>query len=189
MGLNIGFWLLLALLSLGALVMTIISLMKVYRLRNIHLSWKAGNLWGYPLFSTLFLGSMIIILAVTIYQYGTEQIIAAGTYCLLGCCWFTSSLLSSKRFITDHGIIKNINDPSQTIAWHQVKDFVEKEKNSNITYIFIYAPEGQHPGNLIRLELQVPKMKHEAFKKLISNKLGRRIRCYEDSDINVEQFQ
>jgi hypothetical protein len=49
------FVLLLALFTLGATMLAIYSIANAIRLRNVRLSWKCGKLWGYPLFSTLFL--------------------------------------------------------------------------------------------------------------------------------------
>ncbi|HKK44952.1 MAG TPA: hypothetical protein VJ964_05490, partial [Balneolaceae bacterium] len=77
-----------------------------------------------------------------------------------------------------------------TVAWHQIRDFVEKDDETKTHYIFIYgARRSNEPEDLIRLELDVPKRRQESFKKLISHKLGRRIRCYIKDDINVEEFE
>lgn len=168
------------------------TLFNVVRLRNVRLSWKAGKIWGYPLFSTLFVCSTLIVGGIALYYGSVEEIIAAGLYGWMGGCWFFTSFVATKRYITDHGIVKNVNEPMQTIAWHQIRDFVEKEKENHIHYIFIYSADiYDSTSELIRLELQVPIRKKEAFRNLISHKLGRRIRCYikDDDDINVEQFE
>ena len=124
------------------------------------------------------------------YQGVTSGMILAGLYCWLGFCWFTTSYLATKRFITDHGIVKNVNEPSQTVAWHQICDFVETEFDTHAKYIFIYdAGNRDKVDNLLRLELAVPNHKKEYFQKLISHKLGRRIRCYMKDDINIQQFK
>ncbi|TYP91671.1 hypothetical protein LX73_2495 [Fodinibius salinus] len=188
--LNIIFWFILGAFTLGAAVMATAALVNVIRLRNVRISWKAGKLWGYPLFSTLFLSSVLLVGVVALRQGGMEEIIIAGVYGWLGFCWFSTSLLATKRFITDYGIVKNANEPSQTVAWHQIRDFVVKEQDDRDTYIFIYTTdEMDEHHNLIRLELDVPHGKKELFENLISHKLGRRIRCYVDSDINVGQFE
>lgn len=187
---NIVFWFILGTFTLGAAVMATAALVNVVRLRNVRLSWNTGKMRGYPLFSTLFLAVVTIVGAVATYQGTTEEITAALIFGWLGFCWFTTSFFTTKRFITDHGIVKNVNDPSQTVAWHQIRDFVEKEGDFKSRYIFIYSPEkdGGVP-NLIRLELEVPNSKKESFQKLISHKLGRRIRCYMKDEINVGQFE
>lgn len=189
--LNIVFWVILSAFTLGAATLATIAVINVIRLRNVRLSWKDGKLLGYPLFSTIFLFSSLLVGGVAYYSGAVNEMLAAGMYGWLGICWFTTSLLSTKRFITDHGIVKNVNEPSQTIAWHQIRDFVEKEGEKSTTYIFIYTP-CTSAKNLIRLELEVPNHKKESFQKLISHKLGRRIRCYmkdDMDDLNVEQFK
>lgn len=190
--LHILFWLILGLFTLGSVVMATATLFNVVRLRSVRLSWKAGKIGGYPLFSTLFLCSTLIVGGIALYYGSVQEIIAAGMYGWMGGCWFVTSYVATKRYITDHGIVKNVNEPMQTIAWHQIRDFVEKEKENHIHYIFIYSADiYDSTSELIRLELQVPIRKKEAFRNLISHKLGRRIRCYikDDDDINVEQFE
>jgi len=187
---NIIFWFILGIFTFGAAVLATATVVNVLRLRNVRLSWKAGKMRGYPLFSTLFLTSVLIVGMLSAYQGELKEIIAAGLYSWLGLCWFTQSFFATKRFITDHGIVKNVNEPSQTIAWHQIRDFVEKKSDRKTHYIFIYTTvDASDNQDLIRLELAVPNEKQEAFQKLISHKLGRRIRCYVKDDINVEQFE
>jgi len=187
--LNIIFWLVLGTFTLGAAILATNTVANVIRLRNVRLSWKSGKMNGYPLFSTLFLVTTVLIGGVSIYRGSAEEILSAGFYAWLGCCWFTTSFFTTKRFITDHGIVKNVNEPSQTVAWHQIRDFVERKKGNKTRYIFIYNTKNTKvPDNLIRLELDVPEKREESFKKLISHKLGNRIRCYINEDINVEEI-
>lgn len=188
---NIIYWFILGTFTLAAVFLATATLLNVVRLRNIRLSWKTGKVKGYPLFSTLFMISTLVVGSLAIYQGSMEEIVAAALYVWLGFCWFTTSFFTSKHFITDHGIVKNVNEPSQTVAWHQIRDFVEKEKEEHIHYIFIYSADAyDHATDLIRLELEVPHKRQRAFRNLVAHKLGHRIRCYvkDDNDINVEQF-
>ncbi|MGM0546962.1 MAG: hypothetical protein ACQEST_09580 [Bacteroidota bacterium] len=180
----------LGIFTLGAAILATTSLLKVVRLRNVRISWKTGKMRGYPLFSTLFMFSVFIAGGIAVYWGTFFEVVIAGFYGWMGCCWFTSSYLATKRYITDHGIVKNVNEPAQTVAWHQVRDFVEIDNENSIRYIFLYSPPSANTADdLIRLELDVPNRKKEAFKKLISHKLGQRIRCYVEDDINIQQFK
>jgi hypothetical protein len=186
---DIIFWFILGTFTLGAAVLATVALTNVLRLRNVRMSWKAGKMGGYPLFSTLFMFSAVIVGGIAIYRGSTTEIVASGLYTWLGFCWFTTSFFATKRFITDYGIVKNVNEPSQTVAWHQIRDFVEKEEKKHTNYIFIYSRDkSKKPNELVRLDLDVPDREKESFKKLVSHKLGQRIRCYVKDDINVEQF-
>lgn len=186
---NIVFWFILGVFTLGAAVLATATLVNVVRLRNVRLSWEAGKLYGYPLFSSLFMLSSLLAGGFAFYWGTFPEIVAAGLYSWLGFCWFTTSYFATKRFVTDHGIVKNVNEPSQTVAWHQIRDFVEKEDEKNTHYIFIYGLEEKNTAeSLVRLELTIPNTKKEAFQKLISHKLGSRIRCYMKDDINIQQF-
>ena len=186
---NIVFLAILSVFTMGAAVLATVAVVNVIRLRNVRLSWKSGKLRGYPLFSTLFLFSTVLVGGIAWHQGSMAEMVAAGFYTWLGICWFTTSYLTTKRFITDHGIVKNVNEPSQTVAWHQIRDFVEKEGQNHTHYIFIYSADKRgETDKLIRLELSVPHRREKTFQKLISHKLGSRIRCYMKDDINVEQF-
>ena len=188
--LDIILWFVLGIFTLGSAVLATTSVVNVIRLRNVRLSWKTGKLGGYPLFSTLFMITVFIAGGAAVYREATSEMVLAGMYSWLGFCWFTASFLATKRFVTDHGIVKNVNEPSQTVAWHQIRDFVESEHKTHTHYIFIYsADKSDRTEEFIRLELNVPHYREESFKKLISHKLGRRIRCYIKDDINIQQFK
>lgn len=170
---------------MGALSMQ--TVVQVFRLRNKRLSWRAGTLKGFPLFSTVFLMISFVFTTVMWFNGGFWGFIASGFYLFISASWFVTSYFSSKRYITDNGIVKNVNDPSQTIAWHQIRDFVEQDEARERRYTFIYS-EKQNEYNMQRLELKIPPKKYNAFKKLISHKLGRRISCYSHTSIQIENF-
>lgn len=185
----IALWVLLGIFSLTSTVLAVSTLVNVVRLRNVRMSWKAGKMKGYPLFSTLFLGVNVLLLGIGFYLESVQELAMASMYMVLATGWFITSFLASKRYVTNHGIVKNVNDPSQTIAWHQIRDFVEEEQAQGTRFMFIYSePSMGKPGKILRLNLHVPDRKLADFKKLISHKLGRRITCYETESIKVEHF-
>jgi len=186
---NILFWGLIVLFTVFSLILACSSLANAVRLRNVRLNWKAGNMQGYPLFSSLFLGFAIIGVVIGFYHQAIIELMVSGLYLLMAAGWFVTSFLTSKRYITDHGIVKNVNNPSQTVAWYQIRDFVEKESRGRLEYVFIYSPESRRHGhNLVRLDLTVPSEHIHAFRKLIYHKLGRRLSCYTDEVLRAEKF-
>lgn len=186
------FVLLLALFTLGATFLATYTFSNAIRLRNIRTSWKSGKLFGYPLFSTLFLGSSAVIAGIVIYYQMDHYYTIMGCYSWMGISWFLSSYFTSKSYITDHGIVKNINDPSQTIAWHQVTDYVEKPASRGSDYVFIYQENSAHSlieNRLIRLELFVPDRKVVKFNKIVSLKIGKTMTPVADSSFNFKTFE
>lgn len=182
-------WVLLGIFSLASIILAVSTLVNVVRLRNVRMSWKAGKLNGYPLFSTLFLGSSLFLVGFGFYREAVSDLAMASLYMVLAMGWFITSYLASKRYVTNNGIVKNVNDPSQTIAWHQIRDFVEEEQGRNTRFLFIYSESAMaRPEQILRLDIIVPSHKLQEFKKLISHKLGRRITCYETESIKVEYF-
>lgn len=170
------FVLLLALFTLAATFLALYSIGNAIRLRNVRMSWKSGKLGGYPLFSTLFVLSALVVVAIS-YTYQIEQYYAIfGCYAWMGVTWWVSSHLAAKTYITDHGIVKNINDPSQTIAWHQICDYVEKPKSRGSDYLFMYQntdKENKADRHITRLDLFVPDRKVPKFEKIVVLKVGK----------------
>lgn len=185
----LAIWILSGIFSLISIVLAVVTMSNVIRLRSVRINWKAGRLMGYPLFSTLFLGVITILMGLGLYQESMAELAMASMYMVLAAGWFVTSYLASKRYITNHGIVKNVNDPSQTVAWHQIRDFLEHETDDGTRFVFIYSKSTANtPGKMVRLELHVPARKLNNFKNLISHKLGRRITCYKTESIKVEHF-
>lgn len=185
------FVLLLSLFTLGSTFLAAYTVANALRLRNIRISWKSGKLKGYPLFSTLFLGFSALLAVVVIYNQLEIYYSIVGCYTWMGLCWFVSSFITSKAYITDHGIVKNINDPSQTIAWHQINDYVEKPSLRGSDYVFIYQEKPLYAFNrrLIRLELFVPDKKTDKFNKIVSLKIGKTMTPVADSSFDFKAFE
>lgn len=185
------FVLLLALFTMGATFLAAYTVANAVRLRNIRISWKSGKLMGGPLFSTLFLVFLGVV-ATVVYTFQVEQYYSIiSCYLWMGVCWFTSSYFTSKSYITDHGIVKNINDPSQTIAWHQINDYVEKPSSKGSDYVFIYR-EMNHDwdqSRLIRLELFVPDRRTLKFDKIVALKIGRIMTPVVDSEFDFKSLK
>ena len=185
------FVLLLALITLAATFLALWSAGNAIRLRNVRMSWKSGKLAGYPLFSGLFLMSVLVMFSVIYYFRLDSYYTIFGCYAWMSGCWWVSSFLASKHFITDHGIVKNINDPSQTIAWHQICDYVEKPDTKGSQFIFMYqngatlnrAPE------VTRLELFVPDKKVNKFEKIVSLKIGKTMMPVSDTSFNIKTIE
>jgi len=163
--------------AVASTLMVMYSVQNKLRLRNVRLQWRAGKLKGFPLFSTIFL-VCILILNIALFATGeNSRAIVTGAYLWLGLMWFISSYLTSKHYITDNGIVKNINEPSQTVAWHQIVDFAEKKIEPGIIYSFVYQKEKPYATsdkNFYRIQLVVPVSKHNEFKKIVSYKLEKR---------------
>lgn len=186
------FVLLLALFTLAATFLALYSISNALRLRNVRMNWNSGKFAGYPLFSTLFLGSAATIVGISLY-YGLNQYYTIfACYAWIGVSWWLSSYIASKTYITDHGIVKNINDPSQTIAWHQICDYVEKPKSRGSDYLFMYQNrDGQDEADrsVTRLELFVPDRKVGKFEKIVSLKVGKYLSSVSDIPIDIKTLE
>lgn len=178
------------LFTVSSTLLAAYSFQNKLRLRNVRLNWRAGKLKGYPLFATVFLG-LISTLGLIVYLIDdTRNFGYFATYVWIGGMWFISSYLASKHYITDHGIVKNINEPSQTIPWFQILDFVEKESMHGAEYTFTYSEMDKSlTSGYKQIRLLVPPSKRKAFQKLVSLKLKSRIESDLLPDIDLKKIQ
>lgn len=104
--LELVFEILLTIFAMVMIGLACTTAVNVFRLRNKRLSWRAGTLKGFPLFSTIFmLVSFALLGVMCVYGNGWE-IAAAILYIILSGAWFLASYYSSKHYITDNGIVK-----------------------------------------------------------------------------------
>lgn len=164
--------------TIASTLLSVYSITNSLRLRNVRLAWNAGHILGYPLFSSVFLLFMALVTTLVVARGETEFYPTVIGYSWIGVNWFLASFLASRRYITDHGIVKNINEPSQTIAWNQMTDFFQShEGDHRFRYTFLYREidsAGRLHGPLLRLQLTVPRRKVESFQRLVRLKLDRR---------------
>lgn len=182
---------LLVVFSLASTLMAGYSLSNKFRLRGVRLHWRAGKLMGYPLFATVFLVliGLLSMVSIFIHQDTLHYPIFLG-YFWMGSMWFVSSYLSSKHYITDHGIVKNINDPAQTIPWYHIVDYVEYSTSKGIQYMFSYAQTNtQEQEHFNQLRIEVPHSHTLAFNKIISVKLHLKLDETELPTINWKNLQ
>lgn len=166
------------------------SLQNKLRLRKVRLSWRSGKLKGYPLFASVFLG-LIISLTLALFVSGQmERAVIFGAYVWIGAMWFISSYLASKYYITDYGIVKNINEPSQTIPWFQILDYLERPQKNGTEYLFTYSEMDKTlTEGYKQLKVFVPDHKYEGVKKIVSLKLENKFESLSIPDIDLKRIQ
>lgn len=166
------------------------SMQNKLRLRKVRLSWRAGTLKGYPLFATVFLLFILAISALAFIRDDTTRYPIFFAYLWIGSMWFVSSYLASKYYITDYGIVKNINEPSQTIPWFQILDYVELPKKGGVEYLFSYsAMDKSLTEGYNQLKLFVPESRQNAVKKIVSLKLENMFEGPSIPDIDLKRIQ
>lgn len=166
------------------------SLQNKLRLRKVRLSWRAGKLQGYPLFATVFLGIILGLSAIVLFTGEIARFPVFFAYIWIGSMWFISSYLASKYYITDYGIVKNINEPSQTIPWFQILDYVERPQTGGVEYLFNYSEMDKSLSEgYNQLKLFVPQHRYKAVKKIVSLKLENKFDGQAIPDIDLKRIQ
>jgi hypothetical protein len=175
-GLHLLMLVMLAFATVAFTLMAMVTVSNAWRLRNPLISWRAGKFYGFPLFASIFLAFTLFTAAVLIESGGRTIVTMMVCYSWIGATWWLTSFQLSKRFITDYGVVKNVNDPSQTVSWNQIRDYIEHDVNHGKLFIFLYlirdADSGVHKTH--RLELFVPQPYVSSFSRLIEFKLRRR---------------
>ena len=178
------------LFTIASTLMAGYSVMNKLRLRKVRLSWRAGKMWGYPLFATVFLGLIGSLGAIAYIMGDVANYPIFASYFWIGCMWFVASYLASKHYMTDYGIVKNINEPSQTIPWFQILDQVEREEKGGVEYSFSYSELDKNlTEGFNQLKIYVPNSKRKAFEKIVSFKLKNRFEGQELPDIDLKSLQ
>lgn len=166
------------------------SVQNKLRLRNIRMSWRAGTLGGFPLFATLFFGFIGLLTVIGFFSDEFSRYGVLAIYFWISGMWFISSYLASKYYLTDYGIVKNINEPSQTIPWFQILDYVEKEEENGSSFTFTYS---EMDKSLVKgynqVKLFVPESRINAVRKIISLKLQSRFKEQSLPEIDLKRIQ
>ncbi|MDR9415167.1 MAG: hypothetical protein RI564_02700 [Gracilimonas sp.] len=188
--LAIFFRIVILIFTIASTLLAVYSYQNKLRLRNVRISWRAGKLKGYPLFATFFLGLIGALSILVFWQEDTARYPIFWAYLWIGSMWFISSYLASKYYITDHGIVKNINEPSQTIPWFQILDYVEYSKPNGVEYLFNYSEMDKSlTEGYKQLKLFVPQSKYKAVKKIVSLKLDNEIEGLALPNIDIKRIQ
>ena len=167
-------------LLVGFLSVTLLLLLvtAVNRLRVAYpvLSWRPRQPSGALLWPTVFVGVVLALLALaSLVGQPIRAEIFAG-YLLGGACWFAAAWLSTSVVVTEHGIVRNINRTTETVAWGQVVDYFvragEGEKEEGLArYVFFFMDGKSGRG---RFELLVPVAEEKRFQRVVSAKLDAR---------------
>lgn len=175
-GLHLLMLVMLAFATVAFTLMAMVTVSNAWRLRNPLLSWRAGKVYGFPLFATIFL-MFILSISLVIVEVGERpEMTMMLCYSWIGVTWWLTSFQLSKRYVTDYGIVKNVNDPSQTVSWNHIRDYIEHDVHNGKLFIFLYLIRDDETGlnKTHRLELYVPQQHLSSFSRLLDFKLRRR---------------
>lgn len=178
------------LFTIASTLLAVYSYQNKLRLRQVRLSWRAGKLMGYPLFATVFLGLILTLASIVFFIEDMPRYEIFAAYVWIGSMWFIASYLASKYYITDYGIVKNINEPSQTIPWFQILDYVEQTNKDGTEYLFTYSEVDKSlTQGYKQLKIFVPENKYKAVKKIVSLKLENKFEGQSIPDIDLKRIQ
>lgn len=163
-------------LRLNLYVFTIVGLLVTlrvvqfrWRLRNVRLYWYARPLGIVPLFASFFL---VLIFTLKLFSQEKLPLLTAtdlNIYLLMGVCLFVLTRELSLVYVTNNGIVKNVINPNQSIAWFHVVDFAAKLTPQGWNYVFLYKKDGtKEPA---RVDILIPERKKDAFDKLVHQHL------------------
>jgi hypothetical protein len=175
----------LAAFVLGSTVLTAWTWFNTQRLRNCIQTWKDPGLHGVPIFPAIFTAVVVSVSVYNTLANTYDYRLYEFVYLWLGINWYVAYHLMSKRYITDFGIVKNINDPSQTIAWSRVNDYLELSREGYTEFTFFFASEESSGLRSHRIKLKVPNAEYETFRRILTYKVDRHLShtWFETSDI------
>ncbi len=165
----------LVLFVFGSTVLTVWTWFNTRRLRNCILTWQDPGLHGIPVFPAVFL---VLVVFTSVYHTALGESAYRPyelAYLWMGVNWYVAYYLMSKRYITDNGIVKNINDPSQTIAWSRVNDYLELPREGYTEFTFFFTSAETNGLRSHRIKLKVPNDRYETFRRILTYKVDRHL--------------
>jgi len=163
-------------LGLSVVLSTLLSIYTsiiTRRLRNRMLVWSDTRHLRVPVFALILTALAFVTGSYHLYTENYRYLYYELAYLWIGINWGVTYRWMSKRYITDHGIVKNVLVPSQTISWTQIIDYVERTFPQHSEYTFLYQSRQPEELNVQRLTLEVPLKLDAKLKNIILYKLDR----------------
>ena len=170
-----SYFMMLGLFLFASIMLTSWTWFVKQRLRNCIMTWSDPGFGGIPVFPAVFTILTVSVAGMHFWVGITEYRVYEIIYMLVGVNWLFSYQMMAKRYITDHGIVKNINDPSQTIAWNRINDYLELPKQGYTEFTFFFTVEVSDTLQSQRLRLKVPDSLYESFRKIVTYKVDRHL--------------
>lgn len=159
------------LFTIVGVLLTFRVLQYRWRLRSVKLYWYARPLGIVPLFASFFLAMIVALLLIPDDQLPFITPTDLKVYFLMAFCLFVLSRQISLVYVTSHGIVKNLINPSQTIPWFQIVDYLKQPMENGIRYVFIYKLQ-EDELKPQRINLDVPLRKQAQFQKVVEKHLN-----------------
>ena len=163
--------LLIGFIGVTALLM-LVTIANRLRVEGVLLAWRTGRLFGWPLWPSLFMGAVVLLMGYGLLFDTDVPIGVFVGYLLGGSFWFAAALLSTSIFVTEHGFIRNVSRAHEALTWAQVSDYFEVEQDEDRYYVFLVIDENNQRR---RLELKVPLAQQVRFRQIVRAKLDARI--------------
>lgn len=150
----------------------LLTLISHLRVRRALLSWQQGRWGGIPIGPACFLIAALAGLGYALVQGHPVRPSVLVGYPAGGAFWLVAAYLARTVFVTEYGIIHDVNRISQAVAWSQMADYFVVETERESRYVFFYREEGS--SQRCRLEVTVPARHTEVFQQIVYQKLEAR---------------
>lgn len=160
------------------IITTLFCVMTIRNLRmksHLIMSWKHNKIAGFPLGAgaLLIIASVVLVIGMTFRTGAALWMLAAYGWSTI--CWFVAGYLTSRYYITDNGIIQDVNDDSRLLEWDRIRDFVKRERKGRyVSFTFFYLTNKYNrPAVLKRVEIKVPENQVALFQNILDLKLEK----------------
>lgn len=150
----------------------IITATNWWRIRPALCSWRRGRLGGLPLAPTLFIVASVVFLFCTrVFDQQVSPFFYTG-YLVGGACWFAASWLSATVFVTEQGLLQDVNSEKRLMAWEWVEDYFVVSLRRGRRVVFLYVDED---GTRHRNEVVVPAAHQARFQHVLKERIDARL--------------
>ncbi|WP_040605690.1 hypothetical protein [Salisaeta longa] len=148
-----------------------VAVVRRLRVRRPLMTWTCGPVTCIPLGPTLFLLLVGVGVAYQVSQGGAPPRYVVLGYPVGGLCWWAATWIARTRIVSAYGLIPELSAPERSVAWSQIRDYVQTTRDGRTYYRFFYVDSNDQWQ---RLDWFVPASHEAAFAALVQEKLDAR---------------
>ena len=150
----------------------LVSLINRARVCNVFQTWPRRGGRSWPVWPVAFLVLSFALLVASLWLHHEPAALTLFGYLAGGLFWLVAATLARTTYVTDQGLVRSVNRPSDRLLWRHVTDYfcAPQEKGAQ-RYVFFHRSEGKHR----RFEITVPAGHGKRFQRTVHFKVDERL--------------
>ncbi|GIV58663.1 MAG: hypothetical protein KatS3mg042_1576 [Rhodothermaceae bacterium] len=142
------------------------------RVEPVQLCWATGRWAGVPPAPLAFMACVALLMLGTQWTGHTLPAWIFAGYLMGGTFWLAGAWLAGEVLVTDGGLVAPTGRTRCAMAWADVCDYFETERNGCRYVVFFYVDAR---GRRRRLDVRVPASRYEPFRHIVRTRIDTRM--------------